>query len=234
MDDEIPLGPAPTGWADEPLCRYMDDWRRNQLATFQTCQAAFRRLQTIDSLFLTIADNLDNTPQTAPALFFYRAHASYRTAVGLAMAGQVVEAYPILRNCLEQGLYAYFVFKQPTRYNVWATRHDSPASLRAVKDVFQIGDILNEYTSDHNDDGRIAHELYEQTIDWGAHPNTHGLMQTVTLEHTSDAMEVVTQYLYPGTLAHASAMKDTARIGVGVLIAFGHIFEPKYALFREG
>ena len=87
MDDEIPLGPAPTGWADEPLCRYMDDWRRNQLATFQTCQAAFRRLQTIDSLFLTIADNLDNTPQTAPALFFYRAHGSYRTAVGLAMAG---------------------------------------------------------------------------------------------------------------------------------------------------
>ena len=232
MTDEIPLGPTPAGWSDDLLAQYIDSWRRNQLATFQQKSGAYRRLRDVDALFLRLADNLDNTDQTAPALFFYRAHAAYRAAVGLAMAGQIVEVFAVLRNCLEQGLYAYFIFKSPDRYDVWSERHESPEALKAVRRLFVVTDMLATVAADHPDDGIVARALYEAMIDWGAHPNTHGLMQAVDLEHAAGSVEIITQYLHPDTEQHDGALKDTARVGACVLAIFGRIFEPRFTILR--
>lgn len=230
MTNEIPLGPVPDGWSNDPLCEYFDAWRRNQLATFQQRRPAFNRVRDIDAIFLRLAENLDDTEHTAPALFFYRAHAAFRAAVGLAMAGQNVEVFPLLRNCLEQSLYAYYIFKSPPRHRIWADRHESADALKAVKKTFVLSDMLAAYAIDHANDGSIARALYESTIDWGAHPNTQGIMQAVEMEHSPGSIDVVTQYLDPGTLQHDSALKDAARVGACVLGVFAAIFEQRFAL----
>lgn len=230
--DDINLGPAPRGWGDDPLSSYLNLVRRNQLASFQQLRGHYARLRALDGIYLRLAKNLDNTTETAPAFFLYRAHAALRAAIGLVLAGQVVEVYPMLRNCLEQALYAYFIFKEPSRWDVWQGRHDTSEALRKVKQLFRIADMLAALRADHARDGEITADLYEHTINLGAHPNAFGIFQGVEVSEDAEATTVITQYLHPGTPAHEAALLETARVGVAVLTTFAYIFEPRFTLLR--
>ena len=229
-DEEPELGPAPRGWGRDALSSYLDLLRRNQLASYQQLSGSYARLRDLDGLYLKVAKNLDNIEQTAPALFFYRAHAAFRAVIGLVLAGQVVETYAMLRNCLEQALYAYFIYKDPKRWDVWQGRHDSREALKKVKQLFRISDMLSALQADHPRDGSVTADLYEHTINLGAHPNAFGLFQGVDVSEDSEATTIVTQYLHPSTPAHKAALLETARAGVAVLGIFAHIFEPRSTL----
>ena len=78
-----------------------------------------------------------------------------------------VEVFAVLRNRLEQSLYAYFIFKSPDRYRGWSERHENPEALKAVRRLFVVADRLASVAADHPDDGSVSRTLHEAMIDWG-------------------------------------------------------------------
>ncbi len=109
----------PPGWGDDELTKFLDDGRGNQWATFHNKREATDTLTAIDAQFVTVAKGWLN-PQCALAAFMlHRCHSAFRAASGLAMSGQLVEAYALCRSMLEYAAYAVHVYRNPDRGLVW-------------------------------------------------------------------------------------------------------------------
>jgi len=100
---------APDGWGRDPLTEYLDAFRANQLATFANKRSAIVDLTTIDKMFRTLIDGAMNPKPFLPMSFLQRAHSAFLAAAGAVMAGQIYEAQALLRVCLEQGAYAFYI-----------------------------------------------------------------------------------------------------------------------------
>src|SRR5262245_42864400 len=95
-----PIG-SPPGWAKDNLTAAIDGARHNQYATFANKRVAYRLMQEVDDCMHRAGSNMLNPQEMLTPVFLYRCHSAFRAACGLAMGGQVVEAFPIVRTCLE-------------------------------------------------------------------------------------------------------------------------------------
>ena len=67
--------------------------------------------------------NLVNPKPVMTGPLFLRSQYAYKTAAGMALAGQIVEAFVMLRSCLEYSGYAIAIFAAPTLEEVFLKRH---------------------------------------------------------------------------------------------------------------
>ena len=67
-----------------------------------------------------------------------QAHASYRGAAGTAMSGQSAPAFMIMHACLESSLYAFYLHRNPDKFEVWARRHEDEEAKRRVNNEFTV------------------------------------------------------------------------------------------------
>src|SRR5260370_42555922 len=84
--------------------------------------------------------------------------------VGLALP---TDSYPLQRSCLENAGYAHLISTTPELSERWLNRDDDPGSKsrftnRAVREAISASD---------DELAVIYQDLYERTIDFGAHPN---------------------------------------------------------------
>ncbi|MBK6487227.1 MAG: hypothetical protein IPF98_10225 [Gemmatimonadetes bacterium] len=162
-DEEPELGPAPRGWGRDALSSYLDLLRRNQLASYQQLSGSYARLRDLDGLYLKVAKNLDNTEQTARHSSSIARMRPFRAVIGLVLAGQVVETYAMLRNCLEQALYAYFIYKDPKRWDVWQGGTTAARRSRRSSNCFEFLTCYPHFKQTIQ--GRqCTADLYEHTI----------------------------------------------------------------------
>lgn len=107
------------------------------------------------------------------------------TAFRIGLTGHAAGVYPSLRTALEIACYALLMSKDKTLVGKWMSRNESPEGMKACKTAFQspIKNAQKIMNSQHPNSGDSMYELYEWTIDFGAHPNS----KTVTLHtHLSD------------------------------------------------
>src|SRR4029077_18562151 len=126
---------------------FIEDAHHNAKATSVNFPAEYKLLSDIDKLFCEVISRLGQSSELLPGFFVFRAHSSFRGAAGFCLAGQVAEAYMLLRSCLENALYGLYVAGNEDRQEIWLRRHVSEASLRRVRNEFTIANVLNNLHS---------------------------------------------------------------------------------------
>lgn len=90
----------------------------------------------------------------------------------MSLAGEVYVAYMALRGCLESALYAFLMEQQPSTQEAWINRK---ADRYLCKKIFNANKIISLLKKIVPPLGQVVHEIYETTIDRGAHPNVLSL-----------------------------------------------------------
>jgi hypothetical protein len=203
---------------------------QNSLATYVQKAPEFTRLSEIDAAFQKICENLTNPPDLVAANLLLRAHSAYRAAVRLATSGQVTEAYPVLRSCIEYALYALHINKAAGLSEVWLRRHDSAHSKKQCIRAFTHGAVLKTLEGVDPQLASALGALYERTIDYGGHPNERGVSGSLTMDESDGGLTFKSAYLQGAGPALDLALKSTAQVALGVLAIFERIFTLKCRL----
>lgn len=167
-------------------------------------------------------------------LFFLKAHSAYLSAARLSSSGQMAESFMVLRGALENSLYGHYIFKHPDYAEVWIRRHESDESLNRMKNIFTIGNTFNELNKANKPLNKIVRDLYERTIDYGAHPNPNSLLNI--LQHNTKTKEKITtdefkvEYLTGNKLTIALCLKTTAQVGVACLKILQLVMSERFKL----
>lgn len=233
--DLYPTLEPPDGWASDPLSAFIETARQNTFATFENLKGSYNRLRDIDRLFVRATENLhglrDDT-DLLPATFLLRAHSAYRGACRLVLSGQLPEAYMVLRGGLENSLYGFFLHTHPEKAETWLRRSDDAASKQKVKDEFQIGPMLTLLDSKDTGTGKAVRGLYEQTIDYGAHPNELALTSNARTKMIDGGKRFELSYLTGDSTVLRLCLKTTAQVGVGSLTISRLIFRERFELLE--
>jgi hypothetical protein len=78
--------------------------------------------------------------------------------------------------------------------------------------------------------GTVASELYERTIDYGAHPNAWALLTNLTKKKDDGSIKFELNYLTGKSPALALCLKTNARVGVCSLMVFKIVFKERFDL----
>jgi hypothetical protein len=223
----------PPGWRDDRLSEFLAQAQHNVRATFANARSAYSRLRDIDHQYHSLLENLDNLrePKEVAATFFcYRAHANYRAATGLALAGQAYESFVVDRACLESALYGFFVSHVEGAAETWLDRHENPEALEKMKRTFTARATIASLKAAAPQWGNAAEQLYEITINLGAHPNPQGLLGSAEMEHSSEGVKFSTVYLTDDTVQLQAGLKVCAQAGLTALGVASFIFSTRAKL----
>ena len=221
---------SPAGWGQDVLTQFMDAARQNQFATFHNLPGAYARLRDLDGLFLKALDHLDNPEYWVPPFFFFRAHSAYRASIQLAMAGQIPESYMTLRGCLEFALYGVYMWRKPVAWDLWCARNDSPDAKKAVRREFTTTALFDAIPGLNPADRAATEQLYDRTIDLGAHPNQLGLFGSLKMKEGPDALHFDSAYLMGKSLELDLALRTSAQVGVAAFGLLGTVFDTRFQL----
>src|SRR5579863_279048 len=103
-----------TKWGDDNLTKFLETAHANQQANLVNFQAPYTILQKINDCMVRAGENLVNPNPVICGVLLLRCQYAYKTAVGLALAGQVVETFTMIRSALEYAGYALVIFEKPS------------------------------------------------------------------------------------------------------------------------
>jgi hypothetical protein len=134
------------------------------------------------------------------------------------------DSYPLQRSCLESAGYARLIFTSPQLSEQWLKREDDPET----KSRFTNRAVRESIASSNTVLARIYQELYERSIDFGAHPNE----KSVTLNMVKESMTTQTlQFrILPGDgLVLDHALRTCAQVGICALKVLDLVFGEQFA-----
>jgi len=101
------------------------------------------------------------------------------SGVRVALSGHAIAAFPVLRTSIEAASYAYLMARSEALRDIWLYRERSPADLKAVKRYLGQAVADTAKALDGVDEGFGEHlrAIYETSITYGGHPNSHFAMQ---------------------------------------------------------
>ncbi|NYH21720.1 hypothetical protein [Paraburkholderia bryophila] len=220
---------APKGWDSNKIASFFDRARGNQFATFANEPGIFARYSDIDEGFRLVQENvLHRSAHWFSGFFILRSHSAFLGACQLVSGGQVVEAYALNRVVIEQALYGIFLAQRPELREVWLNRHDSRAAKAAVRTQFRISAMLDVLRNLDQTEADVAEQLYERTIDHGAHPNERALMQGMAHVEDGGDLHFEMSYLFPEGAVLDACRKTTAQCGVCALAMYRPLFRERY------
>ncbi|MBN1826665.1 MAG: hypothetical protein JW958_10390 [Candidatus Eisenbacteria bacterium] len=222
--------PTPPGWGNDSLSEYIDVARQNVFATFHNLKHIYERLRDISGVFKELEAHLNNPKEWFAVFFVVRAECSYLSAAELALSGKAVEAFVVLRACLEAALYGLYLSRNPDKQEVWLRRGEDEKARKACRNEFTSGRLLRclkEVDSVTHD--RVK-KLYDISLDFGGHPNELAITSMLESD-TEDGQIHFNQLCMTDNdyrLRHALAM--TARTGICVLDVFRNVFSERYEI----
>jgi hypothetical protein len=210
------------------LLSFMELVSNNQRANIARYSAEYGPIRRVN-ICLSTAGQMNPNPVMC-AVLFLRCQYTYKTAAALALAGQVVEAFVMMRSCLEYAGYALAMFKDNSLELVFVNRHISRADMDAQKGAFRIGEVRKVIESFDTTLAKHFQTFYQRAIDFGGHPNPHATFSTMQMpepnpDNSFTAFAMVTD---PTNLKHG--MKSVAQVGLTALFIFQHIFKAKFEL----
>lgn len=217
-------------WGRNHLSQFIDLGRRHTFETVQMFRPEFNRLVDIDSLFKRIQDNLYFTKEWFVDFFLMRTHSSFLCASNVAMCGQLPEAYMVLRGSLENALYGLYLSRHKEDVETWLRRGESLEMKNQVRNKFTNSMLLSFLQAVDPRLGELAHSLYEQTIDLGAHPNELALTSALRVEQTDTKRTFKLAYISGDSDANQLCLLTAAHIGLFGLSVFRHVFKERYDL----
>jgi len=221
---------SPRGWGKDALTHYLEAYRTNQFATFANKGSAVVDLVKIDGMFARFGGAINPRPMY-PLGFMLRSHSAFRAGVGAVMAGQLFESQALLRLCLEHAAYGFYIGDDKERMTRWLRRGDSEATRRAVRKEFH-----NEKIKDHIQTAAPTMRdqfdyLYDQLIEFGAHPNEKGYSLNTTIERNEagDA-NIQTVYLQGDGMQLDLGLKVAGQVGLWALHLMQLLYRERFEL----
>lgn len=211
--------PPPT-WGKDSLTRYLDTCKGNQWATFVNKRSEITDLSAINTMFDKLLEGAIDPKPLLPMGFFMRSHSAYLSSCASVMAGQLNDAWALLRVCLEYGGYAYYVGTDIKRWERWMSRHDARSRSQEDKwrKEFSHGNVIRAIKAADNSLATNYQYLYNQAIDFGAHPNERGMSFGTELEDINDGgRHFRTLYLHRDGFPLDFALRTTAQVGICIL-----------------
>lgn len=218
----------PPNWNSDKLSRFIHLAMHNSVATFNNKKDEYETLKNINDCFEIIKDDFKNTTNIFEALLLMRSHSSYYAACRLAMSGQVPETFVMLRNGLENALYALHIKRNQKAGDIWLKRHDNEKSLKATRNEFTYKKIITTLEKTDRSLFATAKVLYETSIDSGAHPNEQAITSSLTVNISDDKIDLKQVYLTVEDLQIVRGLKSTAQVGLCSLYIFRHIFKEQF------
>ena len=169
------------GWGKDVLTRTIEDAFCNVGISFLKLKPYFELLIKADEIFhdVSVLLSYTNLDGLIAVSLFGRARGCFFGAVRLSCSGQITETWTLLRACLENSLYAFYIAENPEYAEVWTERHDSEVQKRKCKNVFVIGNMLKALNAKSENIAKEAKDWYDMSIDFGAHPNERSLFMNL-------------------------------------------------------
>jgi hypothetical protein len=150
--------------SDNPdnLIPFLEVVASNQKANIAKFPAAYQLIRRVNICLSTAAKDLVNPKPVMAGKMLHRCQYAYKAAAGMALSGQVAEAFVMMRSCLEYAGYALVIFHDPAQEAVFMERHVSAEGMRAQKEKFRISEVRSVISSF---DTRLAEQfqvLYER------------------------------------------------------------------------
>ena len=161
------------GWGQDLLTQNIEMAFCNIGVSFLKLKVHFELLKKANEIF-NEADKLMSWKEQDGFIatsLFGRSIGCFLGAIRLSCSGQLPETWILLRACIENSLYAFYVIGNPTRASVWIDRHKDEVSKKKCKNIFRIGNIWSELQKKSPTISKEVKKFYEKTIDFGGHPN---------------------------------------------------------------
>lgn len=173
---------------DDPrLSYFLETATKVSAETQEELKEPLRHIEGIDLLFVDFIPDAGCVTPSSAAVLILNAHASYRAAISLALSGQLLPVFMALRGSIESVLYANAMVARPALQGVWLNRGRNEESRKLCRDEFTIGGMFRYLTEAHEKTFSDAlNEAYQSTIDFGAHPNSHSLLQSIRVDELVD------------------------------------------------
>jgi hypothetical protein len=101
-----------------------------------------------------------------------------------------------------------------------------------MKKAFQGIEVEETVVATDKELGRVYKELYDRTIDFGGHPNLHGVLTNMLIENSHDKRELQLIYLHGNENTVLHALKTTAQVGLCSLHLSQHVFPERFLLLQ--
>lgn len=211
-------------WDEDDLTRFLQVVNSNQIANVANFPEPYSLMQRINNCFSTAGENLVNPRPMMTGPLFLRSQYAYKTTVGMALAGQVVEAFVMMRSCLEYAGYALLMFEDPTLEEVFLKRHFDDASMKNQKQKFKISEVRAVIDKFDPKVAQIFEKFYDRSIHFGAHPNPSAVLSAMQWE----ANGFLNLALSTDRKMLMHAMKSAAQVGLAALFLFRFIFKDEF------
>jgi hypothetical protein len=163
-------------------------------------------------------------------MLFVRCHGAYRTAAGLAMAGQAAETYVQCRAMLEYAAYALHIHRDPRLGMVWLDRHQSATQMAAQRAAFAHAKVVASVTAANMHAGKRFEDLYQRTIDFGGHPNERSVTGNMKMMEETDRRIMLAVLQHGDGPELEMALKTVAQCGLVSLEMVEVIYAAKFKL----
>jgi hypothetical protein len=215
---------------DHSLQSFFDMVHANQKANRANFPVWCDILERMDSCFVSAGKNLINPKPVMPGNFLLRCQYAFKTAVGMALAGQVVEVFVMQRSVLEYAGYGLTIFEKPELDGVFVLRQLGPREMKAQKEAFKIGAVRAAIGRYDTELAGNFDENYQRSIDFGAHPNPHASFAAAVLDERDGETGMTVLGISNDAKMITVALKSTAQVGLTALLVFQHVFKEKFEL----
>jgi hypothetical protein len=144
---------------------------------------ALEFMEAVDALHIDFIKDAAGIKPALASILLLNAHASLRAALGLAFSGQLLPVFMTLRGSIESALYANAMVRKPELQDVWRNRDSDERARQKCRDEFTAKKMFR-YLSEAHDQAFAdrVQDLYDSTIDFGAHPNNRSLISSTRIE----------------------------------------------------
>lgn len=136
-----------------------------------------------------------------------------------------------LRGAIEASWYALHMAKDPRppeRVSIWLNRNTDTATRNQCKTEFRVSSVRATHEAVDADVAAIFQQLYDETIEFGAHPNEQGILAAISHDGTAAPPRLNVQILSDNNVLIAAAMQRAIEIGIGVLKTYELIFSDQF------
>lgn len=225
----------PPDWGTDSFSRYLRDAEFNDRAAAANYPNVFALLQWVHTAFETAEAvfEKDGPAMLVPRFLFVRSHSAYLAGCRLGMSGQFSEAHAVLRVGVEHAWYALHIAKDPapfTRADVWLRRNEGAEALARCKAEFTVKNVRD--THDALDAATAAglKALYEDLIDFGAHPNQLGVLAAARNAPEGNRVDYTIGILCPEELPVLFTLRLSVAVAIGALKTLRLVYPERFAL----
>lgn len=205
---------VPIGWGQSELTQFLSVAEQQAHATYAILPKWVQALELVDTNLTvssqTLFHEIDPSRRISSSLFL-RAFSTYRAACRLALSGQVYETVVLVRSIVESATYAWACGNFQNHRDSWNRRDDGLSEKKTAKNLFKWGELMQSLDVVDRDLAERIRSLYDQTIEFGAHPNVSGVSLSSEISPTTDGRYEISSIFLHGDEAILLSILDILR-----------------------